>query len=282
LPGRELDGRVAEIAFHLASAGRARCATQVPSLGVVLQHLSQFHAAARPGIVAAQPLDHGPGVIVVVPDGPAAWAGIRAGDVLTAVNEAPLPPESGLLDPFDADRARARADMIDNLLARPGPIAVTLLRDGMPIVVRIDPVPVCPSRVRLARSSQRNAYADGTHVLVTTGLLTRLRSDDELAFVLAHEMAHNILGHAAIMRGGEVSHGIGRTLGRSGQVVRGTERAADALAGQLMIDAGFDPVIGAGVLARLGYGDFGLFADHDGASTRIAAMRALVDARAGR
>lgn len=283
IPGREEDARVEQFAFRLAVAGRARCTTLEPNLGLVLQHLSQFELNDRPGMIAEQSLDRGPGVIVVVPDGPADMAGIRPGDVLLAIDGRALPPEIAPSAPFDASRAHARADTIQYLLAGAGThrFTISLLRRTMVSVVNVAPLDVCPAHVHLARSNQRNAYADGRHVLLTTGLLSRLRNDDELAFVIAHEMAHNILHHAAIMLGGNVKHGLGRTLGRSGRIVRETEREADALGGELMIDAGFDPVRGVAMLERVGGGDLGidLFAAHDSAGKRIAAMHALADAR---
>jgi hypothetical protein len=283
LPGREADARVAAVAFRLADQGRARCPTLVPAAGLVLQHLSQFQPVDRAGIVAVLPLDGGPGVIALVPGGPAEAAGIRAGDVLLAINGAALPAEPGLAEPFDAARAHARADAIEDLFSPVGPsLAIDLRRDGATVRVSLTPRPVCPSRVRLARSDQRNGYADGRHVFLTTGLLERLRGDDELAFVIAHEMAHNVLGHAAVMRGSAVRRGLGRTLGSSGRIVRDTERAADRLAGELMLDAGYDPVAGVGMLRRVGGTDLGiaLFAAHAPVGERIAAMRALVAGRA--
>jgi len=281
-PGREADARVAAIALRIATAGRARCTAPMTGTGLVLQHLSDFTPADRPTMIAALSLDRGPAVIAVVPDSPASTAGMRVGDVLLAADGSPLPPDADAATPFDQARARARADAVDDLLADPagGPVTLTLLREGTPIMVRVVSRPICPSRVRLARSGQRNAYADGHHVLVTTGLVSRLRSDDELAFVLAHEMAHNILGHAALLRAGTGAGGDAARAARG--IVRATERDADALAGELLIDAGYDPVVGAEALRRLGGSGFALFPDHAPDGERIAAMRALVEARRSR
>lgn len=282
LAGREGDARVAAVAYRLALAGSAHCSRPVAAIGFVLQHLSQFQKGERPALAATYGLDRGPGVAVVVPTGPAAMAGLRAGDVLLSVAGAALPPEPGTGLPFAQTRARARADLVLDRIAASGtgPVDLAILRDGAVRNVRFAAIPACPSRVHLARSGQTNAYADGVHVFLTTGLLAKLRSDDELAFVLAHEMAHNILGHAAVMRGGEVRRGLGRTFGRSGRLVRTAEREADALGGEIMLDAGYDPVAGAGALGRLG-GDMGiaLFSGHDSNGARIAAMRALAKAR---
>lgn len=40
-----------------------------------------------------------------------------------------------------------------------------------------------------------NAYADGKGVYVYAGLVNMLQGDEELAFVLSHEYAHNVLSH---------------------------------------------------------------------------------------
>lgn len=284
LPGREEDGRVARIAFRLALGGRARCPAPAPASGLVLQHLTQFALADRAGVLAALPLDRGPAAIAVVPESPAAVAGILPGDVVLAIDGAALPPEPARTAPFSAATAHARADSVEDLLAHDRPLTLTLLRDGQPVSVRLVPQAACPSRVFLARSAQRNAYADGRHVFLTTGLVSLLRNDDELAFLVAHEMAHNILGHATVMRSDAVSKGLGRTFGRSGAIVRGTETSADALGATLMLDSGYDPVRGAAILERLGGSDFGiaLFATHEPVGKRLAAIAAVAAARHAR
>ena len=204
-----------QIATRLAAAGRMRCTILEPYLGLVLQHLSQFELADRPGMIARQALDRGPGVIAVVPESPAAVAGIYPGDVMVAINGRALPSEAGLSMPFAAARARSRADAIQELITNTDApnVLISVLRDNVVFVVDVTLQYACPHHVHLARSNQRNAYADGRHVFLTTGLMSQLENADELAFIVAHEMAHNILRHAMIMRGDDVKHGLGRTLG---------------------------------------------------------------------
>lgn len=50
-----------------------------------------------------------------------------------------------------------------------------------------------------------NAWTDGQNVIVTRGLLRFLKSDDELAVVLAHEMAHAFRGHIENQLGAQVA-----------------------------------------------------------------------------
>jgi predicted Zn-dependent protease len=45
-----------------------------------------------------------------------------------------------------------------------------------------------------------NAWTDGDGVWITRGMMRFLKSDDELAIVLAHEMAHAYRGHMAYLR----------------------------------------------------------------------------------
>lgn len=275
------DRLVSDIAFRLASTGRSRCPLARRTSGLTLRHLGQYEAADRPAIVAIG-LDRGPAVLAVAAGSPAATADIRPGDILLAVAGAPPPPEDATL-PFDAKRARTNADAVLALVAESGApsVELRLLRDGQALTATLRPIEACRSIVHLARSDQRNAYADGAHVFVTTRMVADARGEDEVAFVIAHEMAHNALGHAAAMRRAGVRRGLARTLGRSGTTLREAERAADRLGTELMLDAGYDPVAGAEILHRLGGPDLGIafLAAHDAASARIDAIRAIAEAR---
>lgn len=57
------------------------------------------------------------------------------------------------------------------------------------------PEQACPYGVALVRDDAVNAYADGTDVYVTSAMLRFVENDDQLATVLAHEVAHNAMNH---------------------------------------------------------------------------------------
>lgn len=281
------DQRVAEIAFRLATAARARCPVLSPTLGIVLEHLGQFTLADRPTATAQYALDKGPGVLAVVPGGPAATAGVAAGDVLLAIDGVAVPPETGLASAFDQNAASARSDLLIDLLdqaAAKGAVRLSLLRGQMTLERIVTPTPACPSRVHLARSRQLNAFADGRHVYLTTRLLELARSDDELAFVIAHEMAHNILGHPAAVRAVKAANGETAAALQSTAVIRQTEREADLLATDLLLDAGFRTQGAARVLYTLDRvsPEFSFTPQHDSTRTRAALIAAHAAARAGR
>ncbi len=274
--------RIADTGFRLALAGVARCPELRPTLGLTFQHLDQFEATDRPALLQTIRLDLGPAILAVARSSPAEHAGIRRDDILLTIDEIAAPAPDGIGQPFDQQTARAISDRIDDQLdaaaARNAPVRLQVLRGDRRLSVTVQPIWACPSRIHLARSNQQNAFADGEHVVLTTGLLNALHMDDELAFVLGHEMAHNILHHAALLRAqGVPRKGMGRVLGKNGQTLRATERAADLLGGQLALDAGYDLYAGAAVLRSLNEGiGISFLAAHDSARKRIKAVRSLV------
>jgi Zn-dependent protease with chaperone function len=156
-------------------------------------------------------------------------------------------------------------------------------------------------RVALVRSRRPNAFSlsDGT-VLVSTGLLDLLRlSDDELAFVIGHEIAHSLLGHGRKHSGRTLLLGAGTMLSTllfgqraaewafllghllSMRASRQEEKDADRLGMYLAARAGFDPK-GALTLwrkaSKLGNGSIiPWFADHPSGVARLAHLRASLE-----
>ena len=67
------------------------------------------------------------------------------------------------------------------------------------------------------------------------------RDDDELAAILAHEIAHNLLRHPQRLAAAKVSRGILSAVTGGAAKIKQTEIEADRLSIWLMANAGYDP-----------------------------------------
>lgn len=122
----------------------------------------------------------------------AARAGLRRGDTLIAAEGKSLPV---------GDNAESTAGTVFGpLVASQATIRMSLERDGHGLVLPVPVTRACGFRVELGNADNVNSYADGSRVLVTRGMLQFAQTDEELAYVMAKGMAHNILGHAAAQR----------------------------------------------------------------------------------
>ena len=238
---RDPDLRIGRIVYRLGVAGRPHCPTAFPLTGLMFHHLGEYRPEDRPEAIRRYGVDKGIGVVAVIPDSPAAQAGLQAGDVLVAVNGTRFAsPIEIAADPARwRDRAEASEGVLEQQL-RSGPARLDVLREGRPLAVTLGSVPGCPARGRLARSNQANAFADGRYAIMTTRFLNFFRSDDELAVAMAHELAHNILRHPQHLEAQGVPNGILRHIGRNARLVRATEEEADRLGVRLLWSAGYD------------------------------------------
>jgi len=127
-------------------------------------------------------------------------------------------------------------------------------------------------KVTVLNSPVRNAFAvPGGYVYVTRELLALMNSEDELAFVLGHEMGHVAARHgqkrqtrstistlgAAIAQVLTGSEAVGQIASQVGQGVvlgysRSQENESDALGERYMIGAGYDPYAAPRILSALG------------------------------
>lgn len=240
---RAEDSRVAEVSYRIGSRGVRHCPRPHPLTGLLLHHLAEYAPKDRAEAAAEFGLAAGPGIVAVVPDSPAARSGLSAGDVLLSVNGIPFESAAAIA----AERhAKTRRKLIERSEAhleeqlRLGSVRLEVLRDGKRMVVPLQPVMGCEARGRLARSPQANAFADGRYAIMTTKMLDFVRNDDELAVVMAHEIAHNLLGHPAQLESQKVPHGILRSFGKNASRVRATEEEADRLSLKLLWSAGYD------------------------------------------
>ena len=240
---RESDYRVGRIVYRLGLAGRPHCPEPFPLTGLLFHHLAEYRPEDRAEAIRRYRLDSGPGVLAVIPGSPAASAGLRAGDTLVSVNGLRFPPPAAVGAEEQTRGWRLSVEAPEILLEqqlRSGPARLELMRDGQIVEATLGSAPACPARGRLARSNQANAFADGRYAIMTTRFLAFFRNDDELAAAMAHELAHNILGHPQQLEAQGVPYGILRHIGRNARLVRATEIEADRLSVRLLWSAGYN------------------------------------------
>ncbi|HEV7660414.1 MAG TPA: M48 family metallopeptidase [Allosphingosinicella sp.] len=247
---RALDQRVATIGHRLAVASLGLCAERAWLPGLAVHDLSQYGADFRPAAIRAFGLDAGPAVLALAAGGPAERAGLRADDILLAFDGRPPPrgaPGRGgsfeLMERILAALDEAFAD---------GRATIEIRRGGARLAIEIAAEQGCATRFQLIPGRSLNARADGRYVQLSTAIAEYVADDGELAAVLAHEFAHNVLGHRIRLDEARVRRGILGNFGRNARRIRETEIEADRLSVYLMERAGYDPQAAVRFWSRFG------------------------------
>lgn len=246
------DQRVADIAWRLLSNAEDLCPAQGAVSGISLHSLAQYTPAARDTARAAFGFYNTyPSILSAAEASPAAQAGLLPDDAVIAVNGKDLGTESAGSTSASYDQVDTAMRILEDLPAGTA-ASIAIRRQGIPLVVELVPAKACKSRVELVPGPTVNGSANGTVAQVSGGLAAWTRGDDELALVIAHEIAHNILGHQAEIKRTGITTGLFGGLGRSGKRLREMEREADRLGTWLAARAGFDYRIAPAFWERLG------------------------------
>ncbi len=187
----------------------------------------------------------------VIPNGPAAKSGLRKGDLLLSINGEPIPR--------DKNAVKATREMLNKAGFRRSEIAY--IRNNTPRTTSIAPVKECDYPVVLDNSAKVNAYADGKSIIVTRGIMRFAESDDELALVVAHELAHNVMGHIQklktnVMAGALGGLAVDALLGAAGVGTGGQFSQIGGSLGQQRFSVGFEQeadYVGMYFMANAGY-----------------------------
>lgn len=260
---RASDLRVATVAFRLATASPELCLDRAPLTGLVLHDALQYSADYRSAATRLFALGDRPAVMEVVPGSPADRAGLKPNDTLVAINGTAVgaSPRARKAPRASYDRLAEVLAELDHALAA-GPVALDVVRNAKRLTIRVVPVTGCASRVQLLPDGDREAGADGRMISITTALADYTSSDDELAVVIGHEMAHNARRHRANLDAAGVSRGLFGHFGKDAASIRKTEREADYVGLYLMARAGFDITAAPTFWRRFGRAtDLGIFSD---------------------
>ncbi len=156
-------------------------------IGVAVHTLDVYRGRYRTTARQLWRLDRGAGILAVAPDSPAEAAGLRANDIVSAIDDSPpvrpRPGEIGSVVVL-AQLTTALSD---------GAVVLQTGRGALHIAAR----QACASRFEVTTNDDLVAQADGKAIQISAKLVEQADTDDALAAVLAHELAHNVLRHRA-------------------------------------------------------------------------------------
>lgn len=185
--------RVYRVAAPLITKNAPLCkAASRPILGFTAKNKYSYPPELTRAAESTLKLDEGLQVMQVLDGSGAMRAGIRRGDLLQSLQDQPLPRGA------QAENEAAR--LIGPLLKNATEIRVGIERQGKPLTLPVPLTQACAFAIEVGHAPHVNAYDDGRRIMVTQGMLDFLASDDELAAILAREIAHNVQRHAATMK----------------------------------------------------------------------------------
>jgi peptidase M48-like protein len=237
---------LASIGYRIAAANARSCARPDMLTGMILHDLTQYDPSVRPAVSRAFSLDGGYGVLQLVPGSAAQRAGIQIDDEILAVGGRWVADLSAVQRPGKSSRRVGQFSELLSASLQHGATDLLVRRNGRQLTLRLHGQAGCGGDVTLANSATLNAWSDGRHVVVSSAMAQMARSDDELAFVIAHEMAHNSLGHAGSSAGD--ARGLFGLLGLGAARIKRMEIDADSYAVALMSAGGYAPEAGISFL----------------------------------
>lgn len=222
---QDADQRLQDVGWQLARGNVDFCPKRVPSIGLQLQDMASYGAPAVARTALGLKGDFA--VQTAARGSPAAATGAFTRNREVVRLEGFDPNTWPASSAMDWQRLVTAHNHIEAMLTEHGGIAVGFADGGE---ARVEPVEVCATRFELLGAG-KTAVADGARVVIGIDFPAFAYAEPEFAGVVAHELAHNVLGH---------DEWLDRN-GRSNKNVRRTEREADRLMPWLLANAGYDP-----------------------------------------
>ena len=133
-------------------------------------------------------LDDRLSIMNVLPGSGAEKSGLRRGDVLLAAEGRTLPE--------GPNAEQEAAAIIAGMISGRSALQLTIARNGKEFSVDVPLTQACAIAIELGNTDDVIAYADGRRAMIARGMMSYTRSDEELAYVLAKEIAHAILAQS--------------------------------------------------------------------------------------
>ena len=128
-----------------------------------------------------------PAFFVIGQDSPLQGKGVSVGDKLIKIDDWDVPSGSKAM-------SKVREKIIEIGKTDESVRFTIETKDGTK-EISSDMRSVCNYDFGVVNSDQVNAFANGSAVFVTSGMMRFVDTDTELATIVGHEMAHNLMGH---------------------------------------------------------------------------------------
>ncbi len=126
-------------------------------------------------------------IINIIEMTPAAESGLHEGDILISVNNKDVP--------IGKNASKDFAKLLTKEIEDNSQLSFKIRRDGLDEIINVTPVEACDYPLIVSDDDIVNAYADGNQIVITQGMMSFAKTDDELALVVGHELAHNSMRH---------------------------------------------------------------------------------------
>jgi hypothetical protein len=183
----ERQKRITEVWLRLTLANAQFCDSRVKgSLGVGLGYNELYAKPFHDGYQRLYGIGSTPQIIYLHPKGAAAKAGLKDGDQIIAADGNHIPTKSA--DNMDA----WVQDILLPILEKKERVQLTVQdQEGAQSSVTVHPQPICRHPIKLLAVNAISASEiDNLRVYITTGMVRFLKNDDQLAWILGHELAH--------------------------------------------------------------------------------------------
>ena len=214
-----LHSRLMRVAAPILEHNTALCPKVRADIGVTTHRLKDYPKAMRAAATREIGAGETPTIRRVIKGSPADIAGLRTGDQIMS---------------WDGKALSASSKDLRALLAD-GEAELMIKRGDERFNVTLNPRELCDYKVKLSMRSTINAYANGRAITVTSGMMNFTQSDEELALIIAHELAHNTMGHVRKIVGNTILSGFAKRF------TRPFESEADYVGLYYAVRAGYAP-----------------------------------------
>jgi hypothetical protein len=266
--------RLQRIYVPLKIANADLCGSNIfPATGIIGIDRQSIPANLRDSAQRLYGVSDGITIIDVVPNTPASDAGLQPRDVITGAARG-----AGTMPSGWTWSSLTIADLV-KVLNGPADNSITFLirRNGNVSPVVLNPRVGCNYPIQLIPGDDFNAFSDGKRIVVYDGLFNHVPDDREMAVIVSHELAHNILRHVEKRQGNAAAGGAAGLLVDIGLAALGIntqgaftqaameagakaysqefELEADYLAMYMLARADFDFAAGPDLIRRMGVQD---------------------------